>query len=224
VCDMSRNIVILGAGGFAREMYWHIKDSIPQARMVFANDVKETKEIAINGQIIPVIKNWDFDCVPVNGLDKPCEKFKEFVIGVGSPKIKRILVQKALACGLVPAPAVIHPRALVQGDDCEIGMGSIISPGCVITTNVNIGNYVLLNLNCTVGHDAILGDYVTCNPGCCISGNVTLGKGVMLGTGTVIREKINIAPDVQTGAQSCVVKDIIDSNITVAGIPARKLR
>lgn len=221
---MSRNIVILGAGGFAREMYWHIKDSIPQARMVFANDVKETKEIAINGQIIPVIKNWDFDCVPVNGLNIQCEKFKEFVIGVGSPKIKRILVQKALANGLVPAPTVIHPRALVQGDDCEIGMGSIITPGCVITTNVKIGNYVLLNLNCTVGHDAILGDYVTCNPGCCISGNVTLGEGVMLGTGTVIREKINIAPDVQTGAQSCVVKDIIDSNITVAGIPAKKLR
>ncbi|MGV8125864.1 MAG: transferase [Methanothrix sp.] len=220
---MSRNIVILGAGGFAREMYWHIKESIPQAKMVFANDLKETEKIAINGQIIPVIKNWDFDCVPVDSFNKSFEKFKEFVIGVGSPKIKRILVRKALASGLVPAPTIIHPRALVQGDDCEIGIGSIISPGCVITTNVRIGNYVLLNLNCTVGHDTILGDYVTCNPGCCISGNVTLGEGVMLGTGTVIREKINIAQDVQTGAQSCVVKDILDSNITVAGIPARKL-
>ena len=220
---MSRNIVILGAGGFAREMYWHIKESIPQAKMVFANDLKETEKIAINGQIIPVIKNWDFDCVPVDSFNKSFEKFKEFVIGVGSPKIKRILVRKALASGLVPAPTIIHPRALVQGDDCEIGIGSIISPGCVITTNVRIGNYVLLNLNCTVGHDTILGAYVTCNPGCCISGNVTLGEGVMLGTGTVIREKINIAQDVQTGAQSCVVKDILDSNITVAGIPARKL-
>ena len=220
---MSRNIVILGAGGFAREMYWHIKESIPQAKMVFANDLKETEKIAINGQIIPVIKNWDFDCVPVDSFNQSFEKFKEFVIGVGSPKIKRILVRKALASGLVPAPTIIHPRALVQGDDCEIGIGSIISPGCVITTNVRIGNYVLLNLNCTVGHDTILGDYVTCNPGCCISGNVTLGEGVMLGTGTVIREKINIAQDVQTGAQSCVVKDILDSNITVAGIPARKL-
>lgn len=161
--------------------------------------------------------------MPVDSFNKSFEKFKEFVIGVGSPKIKRILVRKALASGLVPAPTIIHPRALVQGDDCEIGIGSIISPGCVITTNVRIGNYVLLNLNCTVGHDTILGDYVTCNPGCCISGNVTLGEGVMLGTGTVIREKINIAQDVQTGAQSCVVKDILDSNITVAGIPARKL-
>ena len=220
---MSRNIVILGAGGFAREMYWHIKESIPKARMVFANDIKETEKIAINGHIIPVIKNWDFDCVPINGLDKPCETFKEFIIGVGSPKIKRILVQKALACGLVPAPTVIHPRALVQGYDCEIGMGGIISPGCVITTNVKIGNFVLLNLNCTVGHDAILGDYVTCNPGSCISGNVTLGEGVMLGTGTVIREEINIAPGVQTGAQTCVVKNIMDSNITVVGVPAGKI-
>jgi sugar O-acyltransferase (sialic acid O-acetyltransferase NeuD family) len=221
---MSRNIVILGAGGFAREMYWHIKESIPQAKMVFANDVKETDKIPINGHIIPVIKNWEFDCVPINGPDKRCEKFQEFVIGVGSPKIKRILVQKALASGLAPAPTVIHPRALVQGDDCEIGAGGIISPGCIITTNVKIGDYVLLNLNCTVGHDGILGNYVTCNPGCCISGNVTLGEGVMLGTGSVIREGIDIASDVQTGAQTCVVKNIIDSNVTVVGIPARTLK
>jgi len=221
---MSRNIVILGAGGFAREMYWHIKESIPQAKMVFANDVKETNKIVINGHTIPVIKNWEFDYVSINGSDKPCEKFQEFVIGVGSPKIKRTLVQKALACGLTPAPTVIHPRALVQGDDCEIGVGGIISPGCIITTNVKIGDYVLLNLNCTVGHDAILGNYVTCNPGCCISGNVTLGEGVMLGTGSVIREGIVIAPDVQAGAQTCVVKNIIDSNITVVGIPARTLK
>jgi sugar O-acyltransferase (sialic acid O-acetyltransferase NeuD family) len=221
---MNRNIVILGAGGFAREMYWHIKESLPAARMVFANDAKETEKIVMNGHVIPVIKNWEFDSVLINGPDKPSETIHEFVIGVGNPESKRILVQKALASGLVPAPTIIHPRALVQGDDCVIGIGGIISPGCIITTNVKIGDYVLLNLNCTVGHDAIIGDYVTCNPGCCISGNVTLGKGVNLGTGTVIRQNIAIAPGVQTGAQSCVVKNIVESNITVVGIPARNLK
>lgn len=47
---MSRNIVILGAGGFAREMYWHIKESIPQAKMVFANDLKETEKLQLMGR------------------------------------------------------------------------------------------------------------------------------------------------------------------------------
>lgn len=221
---MSKNIAILGAGGFAREMYWHLKETNPAARMVFVDDITETAKIIMAEHAIPVIKDWNFDALPINGPDKPSESIYEFVVGVGNPEAKRILVQKALACGLAPVATIIHPRALVQGDDCTIGVGGIISPGCIITTNVKIGDYVLLNLNCTVGHDVIIGDYVTCNPGCCISGNVTIGKGTELGTGTVIREKIAIAPGVLTGAQACVVKSIVDPGITVVGIPARNLK
>lgn len=221
---MSKNIAILGAGGFAREMYWHIKECNPATQIVFVDDVTETKKIIMAGQEIPVIKDWNFYALPINGPDKKPENFYKFVLGVGNPESKRVLIQKALASGLTPAATIIHPRALVQGDDCTIGVGGIISPGCIITTNVKIGDYVLINLNCTIGHDAIIEDYVTCNPGCCISGNVTIGKGAELGTGTVIREKISIASGVNTGAQACIVKNIADSKITVAGVPARKLK
>ena len=41
--------------------------------------------------------------------------------------------------------------------------------------------------------------------------------------GTVIREKIVVAPGVKTGAQACVVKNIGEFDITVAGVPAKKL-
>lgn len=221
---MNKNIAILGAGGFAREMYWHIKESIPEAQMVFVDDIIETENIVMNELVIPIIKTWMFDSVPINGPDKPSETISEFVIGVGNPETKRVLVKKALASGLDPADTIIHPRALVQGDDCVIGVGGIISPGCIITTNVNIGDYILLNLNCTVGHDTIIGDYVTINPGCNISGNVVISDDVKLGTGTVVREKISIAPGVQTGAQTCVIKNIVESNITVVGIPAKRLK
>lgn len=213
---MAKNLVVLGAGGFAREMYWHINGAYPDARIVFVDDVTETKEVVIAGQAIPVVKDWKFDAV--HGT-----KFEEFVLGIGNPASKKKLVQRAIENGLKPAPTIVHPRALIQGADCRIGVGGIISPGCVLTTNVTVGDFVLLNLNCTVGHDAVLCDYVTCNPGCCISGNVTLGEGVSLGTGTVVREKISIAPGVVTGAQACVVKNVEDPNITIIGVPAKKL-
>ena len=38
-----------------------------------------------------------------------------------------------------------------------------------------------------------------------------------------MREKTEIAPGVTTGAQACVVKNIDEPNITVVGIPAKKL-
>lgn len=221
---MKKNIVILGAGGFAREVYWHVRETYPAAYIAFVEDtMTDTRELVMAGERVPVIRNWKFDAVPTYGPNRPPEVFDEFVLGVGNPQTKRTMVQKALDSGLKPAATIIHPRALIQGHDCRIGVGGIITPGCVVTTNVTIGDYVLINLNCTVGHDAALGDYVTCNPGCCVSGNVTLGEGVVLGTGTVIREKISVAAGVVTGAQACVVKNIEEPNVTVVGIPAKKL-
>jgi sugar O-acyltransferase (sialic acid O-acetyltransferase NeuD family) len=213
---MSKHLVVLGAGGFAREMYWHILGTYPGARVVFVDDVSEETAVTVGVEQVPVVKDWKFD-------DIQGARFEEFVLGIGSPAAKKTLVARALESGLRPAPTVVHPRALVQGNDCHIGVGGIIAPGCVLTTNVQFGDYVLLNLNCTVGHDAVLGDYVTCNPGCQISGNVTLGEGVALGTGTAIRDKITIAPGVVTGAQTCIVRDVSEPNVTVIGVPAKKL-
>lgn len=202
-------IIILGAGGFAREVYWHLLQG-EYTDFIFVDDVTDTKSIQLGHKSYPVVKDWNF--IPY-GMSK-------FIIGIGNPKAKKIMVEKALQAGLRPAPTFIHPRALVQ--DAEIGMGGIITPGCVITTNVSIGDYVVLNLNCTVGHDSAIGDFVTANPGCHISGNTVISNGVLLGTGTTVREQIVIGEDVTTGAQSAVVSDLTEPLVYV-GIPAKPL-
>lgn len=211
--------VILGAGGFAREVFWHLRETYPNVDCVFVDDVNPGNSLSFRGEEkdYPILKDWDFE--------KFNEKFNlvGFLVGVGEPHVKKILVEKALACGLRPAPTLIHPAARIQGVDCELGVGGIICPGVVVTTNVHVGDYVVLNLNTTVGHDASIGDYSTANPGCHISGNTTLGEGVSLGTGTTLREKTSISDGVITGAQSCVVKSITESNVIVTGVPAQKL-
>jgi sugar O-acyltransferase (sialic acid O-acetyltransferase NeuD family) len=220
---MANRIVILGAGGFAREVYWHIKGTYPSANLVFVDDVTETKELRMGGRVVPVVKDWKFDALRIDERCDRTDRFDEFIVGIGDPRGKQEIVKKALDSGLTPAPTIVHPRALVQGYDCEIGNGGIITPGCVLTTNVRIGDFVILNLCTTVGHDAVIGDYVTCNPGCQISGNVTIGAGAILGTGTVVRDKTDIAPGVVAGAQTCIVKSINEPNITVVGVPAKRL-
>lgn len=220
---MIEGLALLGAGGFAREMYWHVQETWPNTPVVFVDDVTDTASVTVGGRHFPVVKDWDFKHVAgIPGTSGPI-RIRHFSIAIGEPKAKRIMAAKAIEAGLEPAPTVIHPRALVQGSDCAIGRGGVITPGCVITTNVTIGDYVLINLNCTVGHDAVLHNFVTCNPGCHVSGNVTLGEGVSLGTGTAVREKTAIAAGVITGAQSCVAKPIETENIVVAGVPAKPL-
>lgn len=220
---MIDGLALLGAGGFAREMYWHVQETWPGTPIVFVDDVTDTLKVTVGGRDYPVVKDWNFHGISgIPGVDRPLT-IRHFAIAIGDPKAKRILAAKAIDAALEPAPTVIHPRALVQGNDCVIGRGGVIAPGCVITTNVTIGDYVLLNLNCTVGHDAVLASFVTCNPGCHVSGNVTLGEGVSLGTGTAVREKTAIAAGVVTGAQACVAKGIETENIVVAGVPAKPL-
>jgi sugar O-acyltransferase (sialic acid O-acetyltransferase NeuD family) len=203
-----KTIVILGAGGFAREVFFHLNSV--NANFVFVDDFTNVEEIIIHNKSYKVIKNWNF------------ESFKnaEFIIGVGNPEVKKTMVEKALENGLKPMKTFVHPKALVQ--DADIGVGGIITAGCIITTNVKIGDYVILNLNCTVGHDAIINDYVTANPGCHISGNTIIGKYSSLGTGTVVREKIFISENIITGAQAAVVKDLTEKGVYV-GTPAKKI-
>jgi sugar O-acyltransferase (sialic acid O-acetyltransferase NeuD family) len=202
-------IVILGAGGLAREVFFHLQGFYDD--FVFVDDYNPDPKVVIQGKAYPVVTDWDFSAY----------KGYPFIIGVGAPNAKRILVERATKAGLSPAPTFIHPRAIVQ--DAVIGVGGIITPHCSVTTNIRIGDYVVLNLNCTVGHDTVIGDYVQANPGCHISGNVVLEGGVSLGTGTAVIEGTRISKDIVTGAQAAVVKDLIDEG-TYVGVPAKPIK
>ena len=117
---MTRRIAILGAGGSARELYWHIRGADPSARIVFVDDVTDIKEIVMAGEAVPVVKHSKFNSVNLDGDANAASGCWEFVVGVGAPGIKRKLVRKAVVSGLKPAPTVVHPRALVQGSDCDV--------------------------------------------------------------------------------------------------------
>lgn len=202
-------IVILGAGGMAREVFWHLQGFYDQ--FVFVDDYNPDPKVTIQGKSYPVVTNWDFSAY--SGF--------QFIVGVGSPKAKKVLVDKAKKAGLAPAPTFIHPRALVQ--DASVGVGGIITPGCYLTTNIRIGDYVILNLNCTVGHDAVVGDYVQANPGCQIAGNVVLEEGVFLGSGSTVIEGLRVVKDTTIGTQAAVVRDIFEAG-TYVGVPAKPIK
>ncbi len=66
-----------------------------------------------------------------------------------------------------------------------MGKGTVICAGCILTTNIKMGNHVQINLDCTIGHDVIMDDYATLAPGVHVSGYVSLGKRVYVGTGQI---------------------------------------
>lgn len=211
---MEKGIIILGAAGLAKEFYLYVKRAKPHIEdFIFVNDLDDNQySLDIEGIIYPVIKNWEFK-----------NKYK-FIVAVGNPHIKKILVKKAIESGLQPSETIIDPDALVFTNPKNIGYGGVISPGCIVTTNIKLGDYVTLNLNTTVGHDTAIGEYCTTNPGVHISGECIIGDANEFGTGCIVRDRLKIGSNKQFGAQTAVVKSILGTEKeTFIGIPSKIL-
>lgn len=135
-------------------------------------------------------------------------------------------MRKAEAAGMTPE-TVIHPR-VERSEWIEIGEGTVICAGSILTTNITLGRHVQINLDCTIGHDVVMGDYTTLAPGVHVSGWVHFGPRAYVGTGAVIVNgthdtPIVIGDDAVIGAGACVTKSV-PPGVTVVGVPARPLQ
>lgn len=212
----TNKVVILGAGGFARETLWVFREANEEKNewevLGFIDEKKEN-----HGKIIcdlPILGGFEwFDNNNWNDL---------YVINaVGTPRTKKKVIEKAVKRKLKFC-SITHPSVRMS-KYIEIGKGTIITSGNILTTQIKIGNHVILNLDCTVGHDSIIEDYCTIAPGVHISGNVHLEKGVDFGTGAVTVQGITIGAWSIIGAGAAVVSDI-PSNVTAVGIPAKVIK
>lgn len=204
-----KKLVIIGAGGFAREVLDVINAGGSEP---FAGWIVERQFAQEDVRGAPVLGDIDW-------LIEHRDEY-EAICGIGDPGVRRRLAEQAERGG-VRFSWVTHPN-YVAGEPVEPGPGSVLCANVVLTNNVRIGRHVHLNLATTVGHDAVIGDFVTTAPGVHISGNVTIGEGAYLGTGAVVLEKLTIGPGAIIGAGAVVTKDV-PPGITVVGIPARPL-
>lgn len=210
-----KDIVILGAGGFAREVAWLIESiNFIEPRWNLLGFIDENKEN--HGKIFNGVKVLgDFNWFKL--IDQ-----EVYAVGaVGNPRIKEHLINKTEGSG-VKFATLIHPDTLIASNN-RIGEGTIICAGNIITTNIQIGNHVIINLNCTVGHDAVLDDFCTVAPSVNVSGNVRLYKGVDVGTGSAIIQGVEVGEHSIIGAGSVVVRNI-PAGCTAVGAPARPIK
>lgn len=209
-----KDLYIIGAGGFGREVAWLVER---------INNVEPTWNL--KGFIDDNENLWGTDegDYPVWG---GCDYLKTLgevyaVCAVGAAKVRKFIIEKFKESS-VKFATVIDPSVLIS-EKAEIGEGTIICAGTIITVDIKIGNHVILNLDCTVGHDDILENFVTVYPSVNISGNVRVGECSELGTGTQIIQGKSIVPNTIIGAGAVVVKDCVESG-TYVGSPAKKIK
>ncbi len=209
-------IAVFGAGGFGREVQNLIEDinlNSPQYEFIGYYDDGLTKGKIINGY--PVLGGMD----DLNMVDYPlC-----IAMAVGNCAIKRSIVSK-IDNKNISFPSLIHPNVLIGNMQYNsIGKGCIICAGVIITVNIDIKDFVIINLSCTVGHDTTIGNFCSFMPTVNISGEVVIGDEVYFGTGAKIINQLTIGKKSTIGSGAVVVRDLPEE-CTAVGVPAKVIK
>ena len=211
-----RKIIIIGAGGFGRE----VKMLIDQINL-------HSKEFEFLGFYDDGIANNTV----INGfivLGSVIDLLKidyelSVVISIADPIIKKKIHNILISNTNLNFPSLIHPNTLIGNDSVVVGQGCIICASNIITVNIKIGNFVILNLGCTTGHDTLIGDYCSFMPSVNISGEVVIEDLVYVGTGAKIINLLSIGNSTIVGAGAVVSKSL-PAHCTAVGIPAKPIK
>ncbi len=214
-----KNIAIFGAGGLGSEVYCLIKDinnSIEQEEekwnfVGFFDDVKEKSFQIGFGEVLggmQELNTWTSSLA--------------LVIAIGSPTVIKNIKSRISNINIT-FPNLIAPDVkFYDMSTVKIGQGNIIFPRCLISCNINIENFNIINNLSTIGHDVIIGSYNTIMPAVRISGNVSLGDCNLVGVASIILQTLTIGHNTIIGAGSVVIRNTINES-TYVGNPARKI-
>lgn len=208
---MKKPLYIYGAGGLGREVLSWVRLLEEYEPIAFLDDTI-TPHTTIKG--LSVLGGMNV----LSKVERPL-----VILAMGNPIIKRTLAQQLQQLG-VEFPVLVHPSIqLGDSSTIKIGKGSILTAGSILTTEITIGEHVLINLNCTIGHDTTIGSYTSLMCGINVAGEVTCGQSVLIGSGANIRNRIVLGDECTVGMGAAVISNVANGS-TVVGVPAKAKR
>lgn len=205
-------IIIVGAGGFGRELLLWIKD-INKAKPTWTiagfidDNLHALDNVECDYHIIGTIKDW-----------QPRED-EEFAIALADPYTKEKVAQALKEKGAKFA-TVIHPTGIIT-EFSHYGEGLVMFPYSKLSCNSTVGDFVTI-LSSPIGHDTYIGDYSTISGNCNVVRNVEIGKYVFLAAGVCIAQDVCIGDGAYLGLGAVVLKDVIPG-AKMFGNPARRV-
>jgi sugar O-acyltransferase (sialic acid O-acetyltransferase NeuD family) len=205
-----KDIYIFGAGGFAKEIYYTIKNAGEYIVKGFINkDI--VQDVIVDNITIPVFSE--------DQIEQFCLEYQiNAAIAIANNNIVEKVFHKFE--GKCFFPNIIDPSIASYGE-IIMGEGNIITRNNFFSDNVIIGSFNRINMCCLIGHDVTIGDFNIVNPSCKISGNVHIGNFNMLGVNSSILQGISLGNNNTIGGGSFLASNI-DNNNNLLGVPARK--
>ena len=219
----TRKLVIIGAGGFARELKWLAAEITADSHTAgsyefvgyLVSDTASTSPYDSSDEIL-----GDF-----NWLQDNPDAYDCLAMGIGNaaPRLKvadelELMLETKESSALWPT--MIHPSAQFDHSTAKIDYGVQICASVTGTVNLELEPFALVGVGCTLGHEAVLRRACTLNPGANISGGVDIGAGALIGTGAQVLQYLKVGQGAIVGGGAVVTRDV-DDDALVVGVPAR---
>jgi sugar O-acyltransferase (sialic acid O-acetyltransferase NeuD family) len=207
-----KNLVIIGASGFAREMY-------DLANICYQNDpdfrVKGFLSLEETG-----IEKMGYP--PILGTDAEYEIDENdvFFCAIGNVKHRKRAVDTISKKG-GQFINLIHPTAVIS-PSVKLGVGVGIKAYCVLASDVSVGNHSFMQSSVIMGHDVKIGNFCHMNSFAFFAGHSKVGDFSTVNAGAKLAQNSVVEEHAVVGMGSVVVGRV-KSNTTVFGNPARKL-
>jgi sugar O-acyltransferase (sialic acid O-acetyltransferase NeuD family) len=237
-----RDLVIVGAGGFARETAAAVR-AINGSSPGFAgsaglgNSAGSSSGFAGSAGLgdsawnllgflddNPALHGTVRSGVPVIGGTGDVPAGAAVVVCVGNPHAFSVREKLVMQLGLPEDryATIVHPAARI-GAGCTLGPGTVLLAGAVLTADVAVGAHVAVMPQAVLTHDDVIGDYATICAGVLLGGSDRIEPGAYLGAGCLVRESVVVGSYAQIGLGAVVLRDVPPGQVWV-GNPARYLR
>gem|GEM_PF-1488942 len=199
-------IYFLGMGGFAKEVLAAWQDFDLAQKYAYAgffdDDPAKQQEAGYQGDLSAIEK---------------LAAGTALLLVFTAPEAKSSTLD-ALQAGKFLFPNAIHLKAQV-GSNVKLGVGNIISAGCILTTEIVMGDFNMLNHYVTIGHHARIGTGNALMTKAHISGHVALGDFNLLAVGASILQGKGMGNGNILGSHACLMH-IVSNNQSYFGTPA----
>jgi sugar O-acyltransferase (sialic acid O-acetyltransferase NeuD family) len=210
--NFNKKIAIFGIGGLAKDVFYCLKD------------IFKANNISIDEKVVFVDKektseNNFLNCPLFVEADFISDDF-QVILAIGNPNIRKQIVSGLSKNTFFPT--IVHPTVLLN-ETATLEKGVVILPNSVISCDVTIGDFTIVDRAVQVGHDCKISNFVHLSPASVLSGNVKLHSCVEIGTSASLKQNIEIAEETIIGMGTVVVKSITEKG-TYIGNPAKKLK
>lgn len=210
-----KDILIYGFGGFGREVACLINHiNIDKPTWNIRGFIDDGVEVGTECRYGKVLGNID----TLNEWREPVD----VVIAIGSCKYLELISSK-IKNPNIEFPNLIAPNCFFfDKNDVRMGKGNILTFGCRISCNVEIGNFNVLNGMVSLGHDVKIGDYNVMLPETRISGQTVIDNANFFGARSFVAQCLKIGRYTKISAGSVVMTKTKDGFLYL-GNPARKV-